>query len=205
MALRYASMEMRNDGEVVTAATLRDSNAVQFLGSEYRSGKKKLVASSVPTNGMSASHTSMGTMDDVDLLADEISRKVMVDASRDWTEETREERQVDVRGDRILECRTPREKEGGFFDGVRDYIKSSLQKKNAVAVTVRQETKMDEEAAAEQFVATQTNDNETKENKFSFFERIGRYVDSTCQSGCELGEHACQFELQRGCEKAHQQ
>ncbi|KAL3770991.1 hypothetical protein ACHAWO_003306 [Cyclotella atomus] len=194
MALRYASMEMRNDAEVVTAATLRDENAVQFLGSDYTSGKKKLVVSCV--------HTSTGTMDDnLDSLAEKITRKVMVDASRDWTEE-RDERKLDVRGDRVLESRTPREKKVGVFDGVKDYIKSSLQKKNnaddakirqeTTVMKEGQETTVMEEAAAEQIVATQTNDNECKENKFSFFESMGRYIDSTCQTGCEMGEHGCQ-------------
>jgi hypothetical protein len=187
MALQYASTDMRNDEEVVTAAVLRNENAVVFLGSDYTSGKKKLVVS-FGTNGGGGNITD--NVNDVESLADAITRKVMMDASRDWTEE-RDERQIDVRGDRVLECRTPREREGGLFVGVRDYIKNSLQKKNeaTVAQEVGQEIKV-EESTAEQVVPKQPT--ESKENKFSFFENMGKYIDSTCQTTCEMGENAWQ-------------
>lgn len=186
MALQYASMDMRNDGEVVTAAVLRNENAMMFLGSDYTSGKKKLVVS-FGTNG---GGNSTDNVNDVESLADKITRKVMLDASRDWTEE-RDERQVDVRGDRVLECQTPREKElGSFFVGVRDYIKNSIQKKNEAAVAqIGQEIKT-EDSTAERVVSTPPT--ESKESKFSFFENMGKYLDSTCQTTCEMGENAWQ-------------
>ena len=99
MALKYASAQMKNETEVVTAATLRDSQAVQFLGTDYTSGKKKLVVSRFNVDG----------------VADEITKKVMADASRDWSEE-REDKQVDTRalGDVITDDRTPKANDCGY-------------------------------------------------------------------------------------------
>ena len=175
LALRYASSEMRNDGEVVTAAILRDSRAVKFLGSDYTSGKKKLVVSTKKKN-----------MDDVDSLADEIAKRVMVDASRDWSEE-RSERQVNEREmlDKVLASRTPKSK-GGFsffekLEGMKEYFfKPSLEKREqppAVTTLAPVEVREETETIQEERHANSTQ-------KFHFFENMGKYIDNSCQTGC---------------------
>ena len=167
LALKYASLEMRNDGEVVTAAILRDSRAVKFLGSEYTSGRKKLVVSTT-----SAGKQKVG---DLDSLADEIAKRVMVDASRDWSEE-RSDRQRNEREmmDKVLASRTPKSKGGfSFFGNMKQYFFQPKPAMTSAPVEAREETEA---------IQHERSANNTK--KFTFFENMGKYIDNSCQTGC---------------------
>jgi hypothetical protein len=192
MALEFASPSMQNDHEVVTAATLRDSRAIQFLGSDYTTGKKRLVVS-----------CSSPKMEDVDAMADHIMRKVMRDASRDRTEECRGERQMDTRRkDQILESRSPKGGDGfTFFGSMKDYLTkiAKSRDKHIPQLEVREEqiTKGDEDNIPQVEVRDdnpmdEQHTNNKKEKSFSFFETMGKYIDSTCETGCEMGQNLCQ-------------
>lgn len=223
MALEYASAQMRNESEVVTAATMRDSQAVKFLGTDYTSGKKKLVVSTLNVDGM----------------ADEITKKVMEDASRDWSEE-QEDKQVDTRmlGDAIMDDRTPKANDCGYsfscnmapkpqvcefgfgekIHGLKEYVLQNLPKLRKEEKDVKEGTQeeaslpvdiqvgevavddekevIQEMQEADVEVKSQEANVETKDDKkegnaevkkFSFFQKMGKYLDNTCQAGVEAG------------------